>query len=65
LCYLKGSRIISGESGAVTLGLVYSLLYEKKYVDFKNKLNIDIDSKILLFSIEGDMDPEHYRKVVW
>ena len=59
------SRIISGESGAVTLGLVYYLLCEKKYKDLKNRLNIDIDSKILLFSTEGDTDPQHYRKVVW
>jgi len=33
------SRIISGESGSVTLGLVYYLLCDKKYADFKNKLN--------------------------
>ncbi|MCK5696394.1 MAG: diaminopropionate ammonia-lyase [Desulfobacula sp.] len=59
------SRIISGESGAVTLGLVYYLLHEKKYRDLKNRLKIDIDSKILLFSTEGDTDPQHYRKVVW
>ncbi len=59
------SRIISGESGAVTLGLVYYLLCNKKYAQFKTRLNLDGNSKILLFSTEGDTDPQHYRKVVW
>jgi diaminopropionate ammonia-lyase len=59
------TRVVSGESGAVTLGLVYNLLYEKKYRELKNKLDINESSKILLFSTEGDTDPEHYRKVVW
>ena len=59
------TRIVSGESGAVTLGLVYYLLHTKRYKDLKNDLEIDINSKILLFSTEGDTDPEHYREVVW
>ena len=58
-------RIISGESGAVTLGLIYYLLHGKKYMDLKNKLNMDARSKILLFSTEGDTDPQHYREIVW
>ncbi len=58
-------RIISGESGAVTLGLIYCLLHDREYEDIKNKLHINADSKILLFSTEGDTDPRHYRKIVW
>ncbi|MCD4743225.1 MAG: diaminopropionate ammonia-lyase [Desulfobacteraceae bacterium] len=58
-------RIISGESGAVTLGLVYNLLHEKKNKYLRNNLKIDANSKILLFSTEGDTDPQHYRKIVW
>ena len=58
-------RIVSGESGAVTLGLVYYLLSDEKNIDLKNNLKIDNNSKILLFSTEGDTDPDHYRKVVW
>jgi diaminopropionate ammonia-lyase len=61
----KDTRIISGESGAVTLGLVYSLLHEKENKNLKTRLKIDTNSKILLFSTEGDTDPQHYRKVVW
>lgn len=58
-------RVISGESGAITLGLVYELLSNTKYRDIKDKLDLKRDAKILLFSTEGDTDPEHYRKVVW
>ena len=57
-------RVISGESGAVTLGLVYELFSNAKYRDIKDKLHLKSDAKILLFSTEGDTDPEHYRKVV-
>jgi len=58
-------HVISGESGAVTLGLVYELLSNARYDDIKDNLHLKSDSKILLFSTEGDTDPEHYRKVVW
>jgi diaminopropionate ammonia-lyase len=58
-------QIISGESGAVGLGLV-SLLAENKILDeMKTKLKLNHDSKILIISTEGDTDPDHYRKVVW
>jgi len=49
----------------VTLGLVHSLLHEKENKNLKNRLKIDTSSKILLFSTEGDTDPQHYREVVW
>jgi len=58
-------RIISGESGAVTLGLIHSLMTKGKYRDLKNKLSINGNSKILLFSTEGNTDPRHYREIVW
>jgi len=61
----EDTRIVSGESGAVTLGFVYLLLNDKKYENMKNDLKINADSKILFFSTEGDTDPRHYREVVW
>ncbi|WHY93325.1 diaminopropionate ammonia-lyase [Neobacillus cucumis] len=58
-------QIVSGESGAVGLGLV-SLLAENKMLKvMKEMLKLNQDSKILIISTEGDTDPEHYRKVVW
>jgi len=57
--------IISGESGAVTLGLVYELLSNRQPCNIKDELCITSNSKILLFSTEGDTDPDAYREVVW
>ena len=54
-------KIISGESGAVTTGLVYHLLLEDKY---KEQLNLDSESKILLISTEGNTDPDMYNKIL-
>jgi len=58
-------RVISGESGAVTLGLLINLLKRPELEPLKRDLNINSDARILLFSTEGDTDPEMYRQVVW
>ena len=58
-------RVISGESGAVTLGLLMYLLTRPELDPLKKTLNIDADARILIFSTEGDTDPEMYRKIVW
>ena len=58
-------RVISGESGAVTLGLVVNLLRHPELEAMKKALNVNSDARILLFSTEGDTDPELYRKIVW
>ncbi|KEI08555.1 diaminopropionate ammonia-lyase [Clostridium novyi] len=63
---LKGDdRVISGESGAVPAGFLYTILNDEKYKDIKEALKIDENSKILLISTEGDTDPDNYRKIVW
>jgi len=58
------AHIISGESGAVTLGLVCELLNNPIHGELNSDLSINSDSKILLFSTEGDTDPDYYREVV-
>jgi diaminopropionate ammonia-lyase len=58
-------RVISGESGAVTLGLLINLLKRPELEPLKKDLDINSDSNILLFSTEGDTDPEMYRQIVW
>ena len=58
-------RVISGESGAVTAGLLFELMTSKDLEAAKAKLGLNKDSRILLFSTEGDTDPDHYRSVVW
>ena len=60
------ARVISGESGAVGLGL-FTVLSEKKeeFAELMKELKIDENSKILCISTEGDTDVEGYRNVVW
>lgn len=58
-------RVISGESGAATMGFLYNVLIDERYKDIKEALKLDENSKILLISTEGDTDPENYRKIVW
>lgn len=47
------AQVISGESGAVTSGLVSLLLCDPAYAALRDKLKLDEHSVILLFSTEG------------
>ena len=53
--------VVSGESGAVTFGLVNRILQDET---LRRLFHIREDSVILLFNTEGDTDPEGYRKIV-
>lgn len=59
------SQIISGESGAVGMGLIATLMEDELYRELREAIGLDKSSKILMFSTEGDTDPENYRKIVW
>jgi len=58
-------RVISGESGAATLGCVAQILTDPKLVHLKDALKLDENSKILFFNTEGDTDRENYLATVW
>ena len=58
-------RVISGESGAATLGFVAEVLRNPKLAGLKETLELDHSSRILCFSTEGDTDRENYRRIVW
>lgn len=58
-------KVVSGESGAVTLGLLYEIMINPEYKPLKEKLKLNENSNVLLFSTEGDTDPDKYRKIVW
>lgn len=58
-------KIISGESGAVCLGILSLILEDDNLKEIADKLNIDKNSKILIISTEGDTDPVSYKKIVW
>lgn len=55
--------VVSGESGAVTAGLVSLLTTDERMKPFREKLGLGGNSVILLFNTEGDMDPEDYRNI--
>ena len=63
---VKGDpAVCSGESGAVGMGVISTLMRDKDYRELKEALGLDQNSRVLMFSTEGDTDPEKYRKIVW
>jgi diaminopropionate ammonia-lyase len=58
-------RIVSGESGASTLGLVAESMQNDRLDWLRNLLGLDDKSVILCFSTEGDTDQRNYRSIVW
>ena len=63
---VKGDpKVISGESGAVGMGLIAALMETDEYRDLRETLELDRFSQVLLFSTEGNTDPMKFRKVLW
>ncbi len=58
-------RIVSGESGSVTLGALFEILSNKDFYKIKEELNLNADSTVLLFSTEGDTDSDIYQDILW
>ena len=58
-------RVISGESGSVTMGLVAAIMTKPELKELKEALKLDENSQVLLVSSEGDTDPDRYREIVW
>ena len=59
------SKVISGESGASAFGCVAEIMRNPELKEIKEKLKLDENSKVLLFSTEGDTDGESYKSIVW
>ncbi len=57
--------VTAGESGAVTMGVLYTIMTDPTYIDLKKSLGLDENSRVLLFSTEGDTDPNRYQEIVW
>ena len=63
---VKGDpTVISGESGAVGMGLIAALMETDEYQDLREAIGLDRFSQVLLFSTEGNTDPMKFRKVLW
>lgn len=63
---VKGDApITSGESGAAPFGTLACIMCMDEYADLRAHLGLDETSRVLLFSTEGDTDPERYESIVW
>ena len=56
--------VVSGESGAIGTGLVRAIMTDPDYAGLKAALEMNEQSVVLLFSTEGDTDPENYQKII-
>ncbi len=60
----KDAAVVSGESGAVGAGAIELIMKEKNYEELRTGLGLGEDSTVLIFSTEGDTDPESYQKII-
>lgn len=58
-------RIVSGESGAVGLGLLALLMELDDLTEAREMMGLNADSVVVLISTEGDTDPEGYYDVIY
>ena len=57
--------IISGESGAVTLGAFASIMQYSELKELKDALGLNKESQVLFVNTEGNTDPIHFRQIIW
>lgn len=57
--------ITSGESGAITAGLLYLMANHPEGIKAAKELDLNQDSVVMLFNTEGDTNPERYQQIVW
>jgi diaminopropionate ammonia-lyase len=57
--------VVSGESGAVTLGALMQIMEQEEGRPLRESLNLGPDSQVLLINSEGNTDPLDFRRIVW
>jgi len=62
---LAAQGIVSGESGAVTLGALMFIIKRDEAQPLKDLLGLGPASQVLLVNSEGNTDPQHFRHAVW
>ena len=58
----KRYGIVSGESGAATMGLLYTIMTAPMLEGVRIKLKLNKDAKVLLFSTEGNTSEDGEQK---
>ncbi len=69
-CPLKGDPfVISGESGAVPLGALFTLVHSIKNgtcdSELKKALDLNEDSNVFMINTEGNTDPIQFHRIIW
>lgn len=57
--------VISGESGAVTLGALMYIMQHASGQEFREQFGLESESQVLLINTEGNTSPDEFRYVVW
>lgn len=57
--------VLSGESGAVTLGAFSSIMQYPELEELRKALNLNEESQVLFVNSEGNTDPVHFRQIIW
>lgn len=57
-------RVVSGESGAATMGALLTLCNDDRMNEACGLLGLDQSATVLLLNTEGATDPEHWARVV-
>jgi diaminopropionate ammonia-lyase len=57
--------VISGESGAVSLGALKYIMQHESGAEFRAEFGLGPDSQVLLINSEGNTSPDDFRYVVW
>lgn len=64
-CPVSGDpAVVSGESGAVGVGVLAALMEDESLADTRNRLGLGRHSRVLCISTEGDTDQANYRAVL-
>lgn len=63
---LKGDPpVVSGESGAVPFGALATIMTSNACRELRDSLGLNANAQVLVFSTEGDTDPDRYQNIVW
>ncbi len=57
------TKVTAGESGAIGTGFIDCIMQHER--DLAQKLGLDKNAVVLVFSTEGDTDTKNYRDIVW
>jgi diaminopropionate ammonia-lyase len=57
-------QIISGESGCAGLAALMALCDKNQISEFRERMGLNSNSRILLINTEGDTDPENFKRII-